>query len=200
MKVSFCTVFRKDFIELTRNRLLLLFVLFLSGLVFTGSVVGYRLADTLIFSLILIIIVQYTFDSYNNDIRSGAALFLITMRAGFYRIHLSKMLTSLMLSLPLFFVAFLRKDTFSLVAVHENLILLASVVLAVNVTFCAIAVTRKSDTLTFFLGSSFVLGVFHGIGAIQQLWFQYGKLALLVTMFFLFDCFLYRSKRFRASL
>ncbi len=200
MSVSFRTVFRKDFIELTRNRLLLLFVLFLSGLVSMGGVVGYRLADTVIFSLILIIIVQYTFDAYNNDIRSGAALFLITMRAGFYRIHLSKILISLILSLPLFFVAFLHQDTFSLVAVHEKLILVASVVLTVNVTYFAIAVTKKSDTLTFFVGSSFALGVFHGIGAIQQLWFQYGTLALLVTMFFLFDCFLYRSKRFRASL
>ena len=200
MSVSFRTVFRKDFIELTRNRLLLLFVLFLSGLVSMGGVVGYRLADAVIFSLILIIIVQYTFDAYNNDIRSGAALFLITMRAGFYRIHLSKILISLILSLPLFFVAFLHQDTFSLVAVHEKLILVASVVLTVNVTYFAIAVTKKSDTLTFFVGSSFALGVFHGIGAIQQLWFQYGTLALLVTMFFLFDCFLYRSKRFRASL
>ena len=200
MSVSFRTVFLKDFIELTRNRLLLLFVLFLSGLVSMGGVVGYRLADTVIFSLILIIIVQYTFDAYNNDIRSGAALFLITMRAGFYRIHLSKILISLILSLPLFFVAFLHQDTFSLVAVHEKLILVASVVLTVNVTYFAIAVTKKSDTLTFFVGSSFALGVFHGIGAIQQLWFQYGTLALLVTMFFLFDCFLYRSKRFRASL
>lgn len=200
MSVSFRTVFRKDFIELTRNRLLLLFVLFLSGLVSMGGVVGYRLADTVIFSLILIIIVQYTFDAYNNDIRSGAALFLITMRAGFYRIHLSKILISLILSFPLFFVAFLHQDTFSLVAVHEKLILVASVVLTVNVTFFAIAFTKKSDTLTFFVGSSFALGVFHGIGAIQQLWFQYGTLALLVTMFFLFDCFLYRSKRFRASL
>lgn len=102
--------------------------------------------------------------------------------------------------MPLVVVSMVLLDAIHDSVVHDFVLLVTSIVLSVHVTFFAVVVTSKSNFLSFFLSSTFVLGVYYGMTTIEQQWVQYGAQLSLIISFFLVDRILYRSTRYRVLL
>ena len=196
MSPGLSVLLRKEALELGRNKRLLVYVLAVTLLLIASRAMGYVVNSVTYIVLMMVIVSQYMFDSCNNDIQSGGALFLLNTGSKFSLLMLAKLAAAALLTGVLF-----ASYIFLLGFGPDDLILaVATLFLTVACSYCAVVLTGRSDFFAFLLTTSVLVGVLEGVRAIAHLWMGVAFVVALGAALYLTASVLYHSKRYREML